>query len=517
MDVATKLEAALSRPDAAFVCLPEHANACIDPPPGLDTGDAEFIAASSPLELFSVDDYGPIGVAFQQALKDGFCSTRASLADGAGERTVEVFDVRELHGCLVGVLSPIPESKTQDADGAAGKRYTSRINATGQTTWSSDAYLELLGRGPEDSTHSALDWVHPDDQELAMTSFIELLSRPGGKKLNRLRIKHAGGWWVWLEFTNTNLLHTDDPHVWVEASDISKEITIYEAFREREALLQLLTETLPVGVLHLEPGGEPGVVNSTWSALTGLEAKAGAKGLLEAMSEPDGVRSAIEAARTETTDLGFDVSFLDQSAPCRYARLRIRSLPGNEGARGILLTLTDTTESEMFQSQLREQSRTDHLTGVLNRLGFEEQLREMLAELPSDSRTLSLIYIDLDDFKHVNDSFGHATGDDLLVILANRISEQLRESDLVARLGGDEFAAVVRDTSQKGAQAIVDRIRRGLAEDSRRMEHSIEMSASFGVAVAEPGDSTESLISRADTAMYEEKTARHAASRSHLS
>lgn len=152
----------------------------------------------------------------------------------------------------------------------------------------------------------------------------------------------------------------------------------------------------------------------------------------------------------------------------------------------------------------RALNRTDHLTGLKNRLGFIEHATAALSLCNRHGRPVALAYIDLDNFKDVNDSLGHARGDDLLRTCGRLIGESLRASDIAARLGGDEFAVFLPEASADSASTLIERVRDSLAtsDDVR----SSGVTASIGVIVDEAAKyEFADLLKFADAEMYAAK------------
>ncbi len=146
---------------------------------------------------------------------------------------------------------------------------------------------------------------------------------------------------------------------------------------------------------------------------------------------------------------------------------------------------------------------TDELTGLRNRRGFNEQLRRTLASANRYGDEGVLVFCDLDNFKVVNDSFGHHVGDFVLKKLARVIEAEVRETDMVARLGGDEFAVLMVQTNWrdgfKRAQMLCRAVNRTIVTHNG---HEIHVAASFGVEPFGPNDEEINLVARADMAMY---------------
>ena len=159
---------------------------------------------------------------------------------------------------------------------------------------------------------------------------------------------------------------------------------------------------------------------------------------------------------------------------------------------------------QQSEAALRRQAATDALTGLANRVAFLDRVDRDLHH-PDPARRPALLFLDLDGFKAVNDSLGHAAGDDLLVAVAGRLASCVRDGDLVARLGGDEFAVLLRAAAAADAEQVAERLRVALTEPVTLGGRTVDARASIGGAVAEPGDTVAVLLHRADTAMYDAK------------
>jgi len=173
---------------------------------------------------------------------------------------------------------------------------------------------------------------------------------------------------------------------------------------------------------------------------------------------------------------------------------------------GILLNMRDVSERLALLEQLRYQAFHDSLTGLPNRALFEDRLSRGLVRLRRSGGFAAVMFIDLDDFKTVNDGLGHAAGDELLQAAARRLQGALRAQDTAARLGGDEFAVLLEDlVDESEAVAIAERVRHALEPSLTVAGHLITPSASIGVALPGPQDTADELLRNADVAMYAAK------------
>jgi diguanylate cyclase (GGDEF)-like protein len=157
-----------------------------------------------------------------------------------------------------------------------------------------------------------------------------------------------------------------------------------------------------------------------------------------------------------------------------------------------------------FQKQLEERANRDFLTGTLNRHRFTELYEYEISSARRYKRPLSVAMIDLDDFKHINDAFGHKIGDEALIALSELLKAQLRAADLIGRFGGDEFVVAMPETDFSQAQTTFKRIREALAAFNRSEQLPCPLVISIGISSSDSG--YESLMERADEAMYQSKT-----------
>jgi diguanylate cyclase (GGDEF)-like protein/PAS domain S-box-containing protein len=174
---------------------------------------------------------------------------------------------------------------------------------------------------------------------------------------------------------------------------------------------------------------------------------------------------------------------------------------------GVVLNMRDITERKALEDELRHQAFHDALTGLANRPLFQDRLSHAVALARRQDRGFAVLFLDLDDFKTINDSLGHARGDDLLRAVADRISAILRPSDTAARLGGDEFAMLVEiGDEERDALAIARRILDAIALPVPIAGRELRVTASIGVAAWSGAASVEDLLRNADTAMYAAKS-----------
>lgn len=169
---------------------------------------------------------------------------------------------------------------------------------------------------------------------------------------------------------------------------------------------------------------------------------------------------------------------------------------------------SDITRRKAHEAQLDQMAHFDALTGLPNRVLEADRLQQAMAQAVRRGRRLALVYIDLDGFKAINDTYGHAAGDHLLVALAQRMKQALRDGDTLARIGGDEFAAVLVDLAHEAdCSPLLQRLLTAASQPIRYDNNSLQVSASLGVTFyPQPHDLTpDQLLQQADLAMYQAK------------
>jgi diguanylate cyclase (GGDEF)-like protein/PAS domain S-box-containing protein len=197
-----------------------------------------------------------------------------------------------------------------------------------------------------------------------------------------------------------------------------------------------------------------------------------------------------------------------------HAEGQVTNLLDNAAVGGIVVNLRDVTERKQFEQQLTHQAFHDPVTDLANRALFRDRVGHALGRRRDQSQPLAVLFLDLDDFKGVNDTFGHGTGDHLLQTISARIEPALRAGDTLARLGGDEFAILLEDIEREaGISETVERLLEVISTPSSLDGREVSVHCSIGIAVAGSSADEEALITvdellrNADAAMYQAKSA----------
>jgi diguanylate cyclase (GGDEF)-like protein/PAS domain S-box-containing protein len=470
--------------------------------------------------------------------KEGSVSGKVRLLDKPSRwMTLHFMDIRDAHGILLCVILPSDEPGDEDDDSDAAElpptapRFSTLMeDELGKVLDCDPAFTQMFGYTPEDVIgQSVLDQMHPEDQGRVVEGWLTMVSTHRDQH-TRLRRKRKDGSWMWVDTTLHNYLN--DPtrnHVLVEIIDVSAEMAAQEALQEREELLRRLTDAMPVGLLQLDT--ERNVVynnahlldilhdsRKAFSAEVDPAAPSGTdaaeehapsmRALLSTLTD-EGL-AAFETALGQVFDEGIDqdieVDMVLQSGVWRRALMSIRTLMRQGGeVSGAITCVLDITDSARARQELERRATYDALTSCYNRSSI---LATLQAELEREAPSMTgIVYVDLDKFKAVNDTLGHAAGDELLTLVAERLKVAGRADDVVGRLGGDEFLVLLRDIpSPEVAMRVAHQICTLLGGKFELSSETVELRASVGVTTRDTEKITaEELVKHADAAMYQSK------------
>lgn len=515
----TILDSLLTEHPDAFVAAidPEPGGRFVPIPESLQLRGQGVLQARTALDLVVPADRVVVISAWEQARATGASRAAIRLAvDPDATATMHYVDARARHGVYVGVIV---------SDASASERLAQRVDVSplppriGRVRKDElavivevdEAFLRILGWTADEMVgHRSLEFIHPDDQEQVIRDWMQMLEAPGSMPPVRQRYRRADGGWTWFEVTNHNQLADRASGVVVaEMIDVSHEMAAEEALRAREKLLRRLAEALPIGVLQATADGRIVYTNERLHQILGTSLAPDLAEQLATVACQD--RLALDAAIDSALRSGIDADMEVQIQPtpddrARRCMVRLRALADELGmTTGAILTLEDVTESARLRAELERRATHDMLTRVMNRASVIAIIENALARPGTDGT--AAIFVDLDRFKAVNDSLGHAAGDELLRIVADRLAIAVRADDALGRIGGDEFLVVCSGIRDVGpARRVAERISRALQRPVHVAGTTLDMQASLGVAYSGRRSITaDALVARADAAMYESK------------
>ncbi|HUE77511.1 MAG TPA: EAL domain-containing protein [Longimicrobiales bacterium] len=295
--------------------------------------------------------------------------------------------------------------------------------------------------------------------------------------------------------------------------DGARNQTVVRAEQVAGDLFRTLIEKGGEAFVVLEPSGEVRFTSDNIARVLGIEAQRLREngGLLDMVS-PSDRRRALQALSTVRRATGATASIeLRAWRPDGsegFLDVRATNLSHHPAVGGILIGLRDITPRKTFETEIQHLAFYDALTGLANRRFFFEQGTKALALARRHNLPAAILYIDLDRFKQVNDTFGHERGDALLKRVAECLRRCLRDSDVVARMGGDEFAVILTEVRDLDATArVAQRLLDEMPGSAVAEGHDVAVAASIGVAMfPEDGEDLEELLKAADVSMYRAKS-----------
>ncbi|MBY0488536.1 MAG: EAL domain-containing protein [Gemmatimonadaceae bacterium] len=290
------------------------------------------------------------------------------------------------------------------------------------------------------------------------------------------------------------------------------------AARENEARFRALVQHSSDVIIIADPDGTIRYVSPSMATVFGHDpARLSGTSLFDLLHDND--RKVAQAFLAELTRVQYRPEAASPGVLKREWRLRHASggwmtvdnvgtnLMSEPVINGLVLNTRDVTEQSQIKQQYMHQAFHDPLTDLANRSLFLYQVGHALARSMRHGNHVAVLFLDLDNFKNVNDSLGHVVGDRLLVDAARRLSLCVRDTDLIARLGGDEFAVLVEDcANDEDVFVVADRIHTALQRPFTLSGKEVFVNASIGIARASQGESSDDVVRNADVAMYVAKT-----------
>jgi diguanylate cyclase (GGDEF)-like protein/PAS domain S-box-containing protein len=382
----------------------------------------------------------------------------------------------------------------------------------GRVSFVSPAAERLLGHADlASATPDLVALLYPDDRP-ALLELVEETRRtgePAGPL--ELRLFDATGQPRWFEATVSELRGEEDVAGTVfNAREITDRVAAREELERSEARFRSLAQHSSDIVAVLGDDGTVSYMSPSSEHVIGYPADLLlGDGLERVVHEEDRAvltgqlpMLAASGRSSRTTELRVNCA----DGVEKTLELTVTDLRDDPSVGGIVLNAHDVTDRKALERDLRHRTLHDDLTGIGNRVLFRERVEFALSRRTEPGTTSAICFVDLDDFKTVNDGLGHDIGDQVLCIVAHRLTSFLRAGDTAARLGGDEFALLLEGIDHETALEITGRVLAALAEPVEMEGRTIVIGASIGVAFADhAGSTTEVVLRNADVAMYHAK------------
>jgi diguanylate cyclase (GGDEF)-like protein/PAS domain S-box-containing protein len=380
--------------------------------------------------------------------------------------------------------------------------------------------LSLTGYSPTELINERAitleQMIEPDDRR-RVRSVVELARFQGGRYRVEYRIRRKDNHVIWVQERGC-FVPDEYGRMVIEGfiEDVSESLDIILRLEEAELRYRSIFENSEVGMYQTSEAGHYLAANAALARLYGYDSPAS---LISGLSDI-GARLYVDPARRAQFK-----SLIEADGAVRDFESEVLKRDGHRiwisenahavhAADGCFLyyegTVEDVTERRSYQRQLEQQASRDVLTGLPNRSLLQRRLEQSISRAHRAHEQFALLFVDLDNFKIINDSLGHAAGDQLIIEMGERLRACVRDFDTVARYGGDEFVLIIEGySSEEDSVATLKRIQRSVARPFALVGHSLQVSCSIGVALYPAhGQDHDTLLRHADAAMYEAKGAR---------
>jgi diguanylate cyclase (GGDEF)-like protein/PAS domain S-box-containing protein len=382
---------------------------------------------------------------------------------------------------------------------------------TGVLNWSDEIFrLFEIDKSAFGASYEAfLDAIHPEDRERVNQAYRDALTQRMPYEItHRLRMPDGRVKWV-NERGETQYDAHGRP---LRSSGTVQDVTARKLAEDALRLYANVFEHSGEAIFITDAARRIVAVNPAFTHLTGytLDEVEGREPGVLASSEAQGAAYAAMWAALERDDY-WQGELVDRRKdhsfyPKWMSASAVRDPEGR--ISHYVASFTDITERKVAEAQISQLAYHDVLTGLVNRFSLQGQLEQALARAHRERRALAVVFLDLDRFKGINDTMGHAVGDALLVEVAHRLRASVRESDIVARQGGDEFVIVLSEVDDApAATRVAEKILQAVSERYLIGDRELHTTASIGLAFyPHDGEDGGTLMRNADTAMYHAKS-----------
>jgi diguanylate cyclase (GGDEF)-like protein/PAS domain S-box-containing protein len=426
---------------------------------------------------------------------------------------------------FTGYLRDVTEqNKAQKALQESEQRYRALFEANPHPMWIydletlrflavNDAAVDRYGWSREEFLSMSIRDIRPPEE---MPKLLDAVADAGGGGLYRSGIwRHLrkDGSVMLVEVSSHALEFEGRPARAVLVSDVTEQVRAQESLQESEERFRLLARVTNDAVWDWDLGDDTLWCNEGFETLFGFS-----RGEVESTIDswttrihPDDLARVVDGIHRVIDEGGMTWSdeyrFLRKDGG--YAHVLDRGYVIRDAAGKplrMIRGMTDVTERKLAESRIEQLAFYDSLTGLPNRALLLDRLKQTLAAAERRGDRVALLFLDLNRFKEINDTQGHATGDDVLLEVARRFRATLRQDETVARIGGDEFLVVAQGVDQAGAARIAERLQQALAQPLAVRDQAFSVAASIGIAFyPDDGRCPDELLKHTDIAMYRAK------------
>lgn len=432
--------------------------------------------------------------------------------NSSAEFTVVLYDITERK--LAEEQSQISKQQLENVIEGAQLGYWDWNYKTGEHVVN-DRWLSMLGLSRDKLTNTLNDWerlIHPDDKPFVIET-VQAHIMSNEAYVADFRMKHVDGHWVWIQGAGAVVEYNDVTHEPLRLCGTHQDITARKKIEEKLMLSARVFSDTYEGILITDANNIIIDVNPAYCDITGYGREEVIGKKPEFISSGRQSKEFYDEMWHELQQHGHwqgELWHRKKDGELYVEFLTLSKLLDDHGqVINYIGVFTDITDRKQQQEKLSLMAHYDLLTGLPNRALFTDRFHQAIAHSKRAKSQLAVCFLDLDNFKPVNDNYGHEVGDQLLIEVAARIKAALREEDTVSRQGGDEFAFLLNDIeSYEHCKHTLERIHISLAAPYVIEGYVHNVSASTGVTLF-PADNSDidTLLRHADQAMYQSKQA----------
>lgn len=390
------------------------------------------------------------------------------------------------------------------------------VSPDGVIRWGNDVAEKLFGWSRETKIGTlATELVHPDDLATALASLASVQEKANGTTID-IRVRERGGQYRKVEVRGRSALGVAGVDGIVLLLRDVTDRRRWELTAGDDAASTAVLEALPTITFVLSRDGRIESANRAFTRVLGhdLEATLG-RPLTDFVSVADvfAVSESLSSVLDGRGRITFEADLVGSDESVHPMSITVVDLLSDLAVEGLVGTATDITDLAEVRDRLAHAATHDDLTGLPNRHSFVERLGRALSNAAMRGVGVAVAFVDLDDFKVVNDAYGHRAGDLALIEVGQRLRDAVRESDVVARYGGDEFVIFAAGLDQAGLARLVDRVSWLMRTpvtigDGAVPVPEVRLTLSIGAIIATPGSDATDVIEQADAAMFRDRSRR---------
>ena len=359
------------------------------------------------------------------------------------------------------------------------------------------------------------DLTHPDDLEATLDRTQQQVQGMHAESRIEKRYLRADGTTVWVAVTSTLVRDAAGTALYsvAEIENINDRVHAQAALSEAEERFRRAFNDAPIGMGLVALDGRWLRVNQRLTEITGFSGAQLLASTFQDITHPDDVDIDVEHSRQllagEVRSYQMEKRYVRPDGESIWVMLSVSLVRGMDDEPLYFISQVENiNERKRVERELTRLAEHDSLTGLLNRRRFQQELERERKRARRSHGRAAILYIDIDHFKRVNDTYGHKAGDDVLQSIARRLVLRLRDTDIIARLGGDEFAVLLLDLSSiEDARRIADEIRTAVrSEPVPVADTMVPVTISIGIATLGEGEGADDqVLIAADNAMFEAK------------